>query len=141
LHYFSPKVLDQNQTDLVEEVLAAKMHKAMAVIMFKLEGQLIKKHPEYNMDDRILLEKVDFSKGCVEVEGKIYELRDKNFPTVNPKDPLKLSVEEQELMKTITCSVKNSKALHSHVRFIYAHGSTYKCVNSNLLYHGCVSNG
>lgn len=136
--YFMPKVLDQNKTDLVEEALAAKMHKAIAIIMFKLEGQLIKKHPEYNMDDRVLIEAVDYKTGKVEVEGKTYELRDKNFPTVDTKDPLKLSLEEQELIKTIAGSIKNSKTFHQQIKFIYSKGSTYKCVNSNLLFHGCV---
>ena len=136
--FFKPKVLDQNQTDMVDEELAAKMHKAIAIIMFKLEGQLIKKHPEYKMDDRALIAKVDYTNFTVEVEGKVYELRDKNFPTVNPKEPLKLSPEEEELVKTISCSIKNSTNLHNQIKFIYAHASTYKCVNSNLLFHGCV---
>ena len=136
--YFAPKVLDQNTTDLVDETLAAKMHKAIAIIMFKLEGQLIKKHPEYKMDDRVLLKKIDFKSGTIEVEGKVYELRDKNFPTVDPKDPIKLTTEEQELVKTISCSIKNSENFHNQVKFIYTNASTYKCVNSNLLFHGCV---
>ena len=136
--FFKPRILDENQTDMVDEELAARMHKAIAIIMFKLEGQLIKKHPEYNMNDRALIARVDYQAGTLEVEGKTYELRDKNFPTVDPKDPLKLTPEEGELIKTISCSIKNSDVFHNQIKYIYSHASTYKCVNSNLLYHGCI---
>lgn len=136
--FFAPHVLDKNEIDPIDETLAAKMHKAIAIIQFKLEGQLIKAHPEYNMDDRVLLEKVDFTNWSLTIGDKTYELRDRNFPTVDPKNPLKLTEEEEELMKTISCSFENSETLHQHIKFLYSHGSVYKCVNSNLLYHGCI---
>lgn len=136
--FFAPHILDENHIDPVDETLAAKMHKAIAIIQFKLEGQLIKKHPEYNLGDRVLIEKVDYTNGTLCIGEQKYELRDKNFPTVDPKDPLKLTEEEEELMTTIALSFENSEPLHQHIKFLYSHGSTYKCVNSNLLYHACI---
>lgn len=136
--FFQPKILDKNETDEIDAKLAAKMHKAIAIIQFKLEGQLIKRHPEYNLDDRVLIEQVNFEKGTLTIEEKTYELRDKNFPTVDPKNPLKLTNEEEELMNTIARSFENSSLLHKHIKFLYSHGSVYKCVNSNLLFHACI---
>lgn len=136
--FFAPKILDKNEIDQVDEALAAKMHKAISIIQFKLEGQLIKRHPEYNLDHRILLEQVDLKNGTLVLEGETHELRDKNFPTVDPKDPLMLTEEEDELMRVISHSFDNSELLHQHIKFLYSHGSTYKCVNSNLLYHACI---
>ncbi|XOQ47924.1 MAG: Fructose-1,6-bisphosphatase class 3 [Eubacteriales bacterium] len=135
---FIPHILDENQYDPVDIPLAAKMHKAMAIIQFKVEGQLIKKHPEYGMDDRILLNKIDFKKGTVKLDGKEYPLRDKLFPTVDPNNPLELTKAETELMKTIAASFCHSERLHKHIRFLYSHGSMYLRINGNLLYHGCI---
>lgn len=135
---FMPKILDENLYDAVDPGLAAKMHKAIAVIQFKVEGAMIKRHPEYEMDDRLLLTAVDYEKGTVEIEGKTYPMMDMNFPTINPKDPLELTVEEQELLKSIGASFRHSELLHKHIRFLYSHGGIYKCCNSNLLYHGCI---
>ena len=135
---FTPRILDENIYDAVDPGLAAKMHKAIAVIQFKLEGALIKRHPEYHMDDRILLEAIDFEKGTVTVEEKTYPMLDMHFPTVDPKNPLALTPGEKELMRTLTASFKHSSLLHKHVKFLYSHGGIYKCYNSNLLYHGCI---
>jgi fructose-1,6-bisphosphatase-3 len=135
---FQPHILDLNKYDPVDIPLAAKMHKAMAVIQFKLEGQLIRKHPEYHMDDRILLEKINYKTGTVDLEGKTYSLLDTFFPTVDPEHPLKLTREEEDLMKTITYSFLHSGRLQEHIRFLYSHGGMYRKVNSNLLYHGCI---
>ncbi len=135
---FIPHILDENQYDPVDIPLAAKMHKAMAIIQFKVEGQLIQKHPEYHMDDRILLDKIDFSKGTVRYDGKEYPLCDTLFPTVNPQDPLALTHAETELMKTIASSFRHSERLENHIRFLYSHGSMYLRINSTLLYHGCI---
>ena len=90
------------------------------------------------MDDRILLEAIDFEKGTVTVEGKAYPMLDMHFPTVDPKNPLALTPGEKELMRTLTASFKHSSLLHKHVKFLYSHGGIYKCYNSNLLYHGCI---
>ena len=135
---FIPHVLDENVYDPVDVPLASKMHKAMAVIEMKLENQLLLRHPEYGMADRILLPKVDFVNGTVEVEGKTYEMLDKFFPTVDPADPMALSPAEQELIDQLTATFRNSHVLSSHVRFLLSKGSMYKVVNNNLLYHGCV---
>lgn len=135
---FTPQILDENIYDAVDPGLAAKMHKAIAIIQFKVEGQIIKRHPEYEMSDRILLETVDFKRGVAFMEGGEYPMLDKSFPTVDPKDPLKLSKEEEELLHTLQLSFKHNELLHKHVRFLYSHGSMYKCYNSNLLYHGCI---
>lgn len=135
---FQPHLLDKNQFDPVDIPLAAKMHKAIAVIQFKVEGRLIQKHPEYGMDDRILLDKIDYRNGTVALNGKTYPLRDKSFPTINPDDPLELTREEMELMKTLAYSFRHSERLQKHIGYLYSHGSMYRCVNSNLLYHGCI---
>lgn len=135
---FSPQILDENIYDAVDPGLAAKMHKAIAVIQFKVEGQIIRRHPEYEMNDRILLETIDYKRGVVTLEGKEYPMLDMFFPTVDPADPLKLNKEEEELLHTLQLSFKHNELLHKHVRFLYSHGSMYKCYNSNLLYHGCI---
>ena len=135
---FVPHILDENVYDAVDPGLAAKMNKAIAVIQFKVEGAIIKRHPEYGMANRILLEAVDFEKGTVTVEGKEYPMLDRNFPTVDPANPLELTDGEKELLKTLKASFKHSGRLHKHVKFLYSHGAIYKCYNSNLLYHGCI---
>lgn len=135
---FLPHVLDENIYDPVDTALASKMHKAMAIIELKLECQILQRHPEYGMDSRILLPKVDFEAGTVELDGKKYEMLDRSFPTINPKDPMALSSEEQELMDRLTASFRHSSLLRKHVRFLLSRGGMYKVVNSNLLYHGCI---
>ena len=136
--YFYPKELDANMFDNVDTQLAAKMHKAIAVIQFKLEGQILKRHPEYHMEDRNVLEHIDYEKGTVELEGKTYKLRDNMFPTIDPKNPLELQEGEKELLITLVASFHHSEMLHRHVEFLYNKGSMYLCCNSNLLYHGCI---
>ncbi len=135
---FTPQILDENIYDAVDPGLAAKMHKAIAIIQFKVEGQNIRRHPEYEMSDRVLLEAIDFKRGVVSLDGKEYPMLDSSFPTVDPADPLKLNKEEEELLHTLQLSFKHNELLHKHVRFLYSHGSMYKCYNSNLLYHGCI---
>ncbi len=135
---FMPKILDENIYDAVDPGLAAKMHKAIAVIQFKVEGALIKRHPEYGMDGRVLLEAVDYEKWTVDIDGKTYPMLDKNFPTIDPKNPLELTRGEKELLRALSASFKHSELLHRHVKFLYSHGAIYKCCNSNLLYHGCI---
>ncbi len=118
--------------------LWAKMHKAISIIQFKLEGQIIKNHPEFMMDNHLLLDRVNYEEGTVLIEGKKYKLRDTNFPTINPDDPFRLTVEEQTLMESLRSSFLHSEKLQSHVRFLYSKGSMYLCYNNNLLYHGCI---
>lgn len=135
---FQPKILDENIYDVVNPGLAAKMHKALAIMQFKIEGQIIRRHPDYQMEERMLLNHIDFEKGTVTISGKEYPMLDMNFPTVDPKDPLRLTAEEEELLHTLALSFKHSELLHRHIKFLYTHGGMYKCYNSNLLYHGCI---
>lgn len=135
---FVPHVLDINKYDPVDLQLAAKMHKAITIIQLKLEGQLLERHPEYHMDDRILLKKIDYKKGTVLIEGKNYPLKDQLFETVDLSDPLRLTKQEEELMKIIAHSFDHSYVLHKHIKFLYSNGSMYKIINGNLLYHGCI---
>lgn len=135
---FRPHLLDENEYDSVNPELAAKMCKAISIIQLKLEGQLIKKHPEYGLEDRLLLDHVDYEKGEVEIGGKTYKLNDTYFPTINPKDPYELFPGEEELMRTLRLSFVHSQVLRRHVQFLYSHGAMYRSVNGNLLYHGCI---
>ncbi|MCR4798627.1 MAG: fructose-1,6-bisphosphatase [Lachnospiraceae bacterium] len=115
-----------------------KMHKAISVIQFKLEGQLIRRHPEFHMEDRLLLDKMDLSKGTVTIDGKEYPLLDSSFPTLDPASPYELSAEEAELMEKLKNGFLNCEKLQRHVRFLFRKGSLYKSYNNNLLFHGCV---
>ncbi len=116
----------------------ARMHKAIAIILFKLEGQIIKRHPEFNMEERLLLDKVDFNKGTVIVENKEYRLKDYDFPTVDRNDVYALSFKEQEVMEQLKNAFLHSEKLQRHINFLFSKGSIYKCYNDNLLFHSCV---
>ena len=135
---FSPKV----ESDIVysdkDLKLIAKMHKAISVIQFKLEGQIIKRRPHFGMEDRLLLDKINYEEGTININGKIYQLNDKKFPTVDPKNPYALSTEEEELIEKLKSSFLNSEKLQKHIRFLLTNGSMYLKFNSNLLYHGCI---
>ena len=135
---FKPHLLDENKYDSVNPDLAAKMCKAISIIQLKLEGQLIKKHPEYGLEDRLLLDKIDYKKAMVTIGGNNYKLSDNNFPTIDPEDPYKLTDEEAELMRTLRLSFIHSQLLIKHVQFLYSHGAMYRIINNNLLYHGCI---
>jgi len=135
---FMPKTFDANQYIHSDEKILAKIQKAISVIQFKLEGQLILKHAEYEMDGMLLLDKMNLSKGTVKIGNTEYELNDTNFPTLDAKDPYSLTSEEQEIISRLKDSFKNSETLKRHIEFLYSKGSLYKCYNSNLLYHGCV---
>lgn len=135
---FMPHLLDYNKYDSVETTLTAKMHKAITIIQCKLEGQLIRKHPEYDMSYRNLLPEVNFEAGTIDINGKSYKLKDSNFPTVNPENPLELTEQEDELMNILSASFRHSQKLNRHIKFLYSYGSMYKICNNNLLYHGCI---
>ncbi len=124
--------------DLLDLELDKKMHKAISVIQFKLEGQLIKKHPEFKMENRLLLDKINFQECTVTIDGTVYPLEDCHFPTIDPLDPYALSDDEALVMERIRTAFLNCQKLQTHVRFIFSHGSLYLCYNSNLLYHGCI---
>ena len=124
---------ETNDTDLI-----SKMHKAIAVIQFKLEGQIVQRNPDFYMDDRLLLDKIDYKNGEIQIKGKNYPLLDNKFPTIQPANPYQLSKEEEELMEKLANSFKNSRRLQSHVEFLFSSGSMYLTFNNNLLYHGCI---
>lgn len=135
---FVPKVFDYNKYIRSDEISIAKIHKAISIIQFKLEGQIIKDHPEYKMNERLLLDKIDYEKGTIQIGDRIYNLNDTNFPTVDYKNPYKLTEEEEEIINRLQESFKNSETLNKHISFLYSKASMYKCFNSNLLFHGCV---
>lgn len=118
--------------------MVKQMQKAIAVIQFKLEGQVIKRHPEFKMDDRLLLEHIDYEKGSIRIGKKVYQLNDKNFPTIDPKNPYELSDEEKQVMYRIRNSFLKSEKLQKHLKFLIDKGSMYLVFNSNLMYHGCI---
>ena len=126
---------DYNTKDLGMDM---KMHKAMAVIQFKLEGQIIKRRPEFMMENRLLLDKINFEKGTVMVEGREYKMRDMDFPTIDPANPYELTPEETEVMERLRQAFTRCDKLQKDVRFLFSKGGLYKVYNSNLLYHGCV---
>lgn len=121
-----------------EQELNIKMHKAVSILQFKVEGQIIKKRKSFNMEDRNLLEKIDYEKGTIQLDGKEYKLLDSNFPTVDPKDPYRLTEEEEEIMARLEMAFSNCEKLQSHMRFLLNKGDLYKVYNNNLLFHGCV---
>lgn len=128
----------EDEYDIRDAMLDEKMHKAIAMIQFKLEGQIIKRHPEFQMDARLLLDQINPEKGTVCIEGVEYRLKDNGFPTINWEDPYQLSEEEADVMDRLTIAFQNCERLQKHVRFLYTQGSLYKVYNGNLLYHGCV---
>ncbi|WP_055665572.1 fructose-1,6-bisphosphatase [Desnuesiella massiliensis] len=135
---FTPKFDCEKQYSIKEIQLISQMHKAISVIQFKLEGEIISRRSEFGMQHRLLLNKINYEEGTIELNGKIYRLNDKNFPTIDPKDPYKLIEEELELIEKLKSSFINSEKLQKHISFLFAKGSMYLKCNSNLLFHGCI---
>ena len=121
-----------------DKLLSARMHKAITIILFKLEGQKLIRRPEFGMSDRLLLDKIDYENKCITIGDVTYPLEDTDFPTVDPKDPYTLSAEENAVIDELTNSFQRSEKLQRHVRFLYSKGNIYKVYNGNLLLHGCV---
>lgn len=124
--------------DVKDLQLDMMMHKAIAIIQFKLEGQLILNHPEFEMDDRLLLDKINYETKTVRIGDREYAMNDVDFPTVDPKDPYRLSPEEEQVVDRLRHAFVHCEKLQRHVRFLFSKGSLYRVYNSNLLYHGCV---
>lgn len=118
--------------------MIAKMHKAITIMQFKLEGAIIENHKEFNMEDRKLLHRMDLENKTITIDGNVYSLNDTFFPTLDKQDPYKLSKEEKNVINRLSQSYKNSEKLQAHVKFLYNKGSLYKIYNSNLLFHGCI---
>lgn len=135
---FLPKLLEYEDSTNSDKAIISKIHKAIAIICFKLEGNLILKHPEYNMDDRLLLDKIDYEKGTINLNGVDYELNDKNFPTINTKNPYELTAEELQIISRLKTSFMQSQRLEKHIQLLYTKGGMYQIYNGNLLFHGCV---
>ncbi len=129
---------DAEQYTEKDKLLSARMYKAITVILFKLEGQKILRHPEYGMDDRLLLDKIDYENKTVTVDGVIYPMADCDFPTVDKNDPYGLTAEERQVIDQLTDSFRHSEKLQKHVRFLFSKGGLYKIYNGNLLFHGCI---
>lgn len=128
-----------NGEDLHEdEMELARMHKAAAILQFKLEGQLLARHPEYGMDERRILHRIDMKAGTVTIDGTAYPLRSCHFPTIDPNDPYALTPLEREVMDRMTLEFAHSEKLQRHVQFLYSAGGMYLRCNGNLLYHGCI---
>jgi fructose-1,6-bisphosphatase-3 len=137
---FLVKNIDNGTSYTAEELsLIAKMHKAITIIQLKLEGQIIMRRPEFDMNDRLLLDKIDIEKGFVGLSGRKYKLNDTNFPTLNSDLSYELTSKEQGVLEQLLFSFKNSRKLQEHIRFLYSNGSLYLCSNGNLLYHGCIA--
>ncbi|MDR2889519.1 MAG: fructose-1,6-bisphosphatase [Lachnospiraceae bacterium] len=126
---------DYNTKDLD---LDTKMHKAITILQFKLEGQLIRRCPEFAMNDRLLLDKIDYQQRTVTIDGRSFAMRDVDFPTVDPLNPYRLTPEEMAVMDRLCHAFVKCEKLQRHVRFLYSNGSLYKVCDSNLLYHGCM---
>ncbi len=139
---FMPKILGENEhetsIDKKNALLTAKINKAITIIQLKLEGQIIKNRPEFNMQDRLLLDKINTELKTVVIDGKTYDVCDCKLPTVNENDVYALTAEEKSVMKQLKLSFMHSKLLQKHVNFLYKNGGIYKICNSNLLYHGCI---
>ena len=135
---FKPKMSEDEVVKQKQIKMISQMHKAISIIQFKLEGQVIERNPEMGMEDRRLLHLIDYDKGTIMLRGKEYQLKDKNFPTIDPKNPYKLTEDEKELVDKLMHSFTHSEKLRKHIRFIYSKGSLYLVRNSNLLYHGSV---
>ena len=115
-----------------------RIHKAISIIQFKVEGQIIRRQKAFHLENRALLHRIDFEKGTIELDGKKYPLLDTAFPTVDPKAPYAFTQEEEEIMKRLEKAFLHCEKLQRHMRFLLNKGSLYKVYNDNLLYHGCV---
>lgn len=139
MHHFYPRTDEaRGPYHRSELIRTARMHKAIAIIMFKLECQVIDRNPDFELEGRDFLRRINYREGTVEVEGKCYPLRDDDFPTVNPEDPARLTRQEQEVMEALQRSFMESERLQRHVRFLFAKGGVYHIENGNLMFHGAV---
>ena len=133
---FKLKVPDRPDSE--EMQMNLRIHKAISIIQFKVEGQTIARQKSFHLENRALLHRIDYEKGTIVLDGKEYSLLDTNFPTIDPKDPYALSEEEEEIIERLEKAFVNCEKLQRHMRFLLAKGGLYKVYNDNLLYHGCV---
>lgn len=135
---FMPKIQGPSRIDTKTQRLIALMHKAIAILQFKEEGLLWKKHPEWHMESRMLFNDIDYEKGTITLDGTVYPMRSNSFPTINPDNPYTLTTEEEELMDKLQHSFRVSEKLHRHIRLILQHGCMFAIVNNNLLFHASI---
>ena len=135
---FRPKGSDAEGLNPKQTRLVAQMHKAITIMQFKLEYEIISRRPEFGMDDRNLLHLIDRERGVIVLDGKEYPLRDDDFQTVDPADPYKLTPDEERVINRLTNNFVNSAHLAKHMQLLYSHGALYLVRNSNLLFHGSV---
>lgn len=135
---FMPKSVEDPTITPSQVKLIARMHKAISIIQFKLEGEIIKRRPDFGMDDRLLLDKIDYEKGTVRIGDAEYALKDNNFPTVDRNDPYRLTKDEKLVVARLMHSFDTSTKLAKHMRCLYSKGALYLVRNNNLLYHGSV---
>ena len=135
---FQTKDFENNPRLTRSAQLMAKMHKAISIIQFKLEGQTLLRHPEYQMADRLFLDKIDYTRGVISVAGNEYPITDTYLPTIQHDNPYLLSQEEQELMQQLARSFRKSEKAQKHLRMLYQHGGLYLVRNNFLLYHAAI---
>lgn len=131
--YFVPK-----GEGMRSKALVAKMQKAAAIMQFKLEGQMIERNPQWELDHRRLLHRIDYENGTIEIDGETYELRDTRFPTIDPANPYQLTDEEQQCLDILKASFLSSQKLQEHMHYLVGHGSMYLTRGDCLIFHGCV---
>lgn len=131
-------VRGSNSFSKIEDELNRRMHKAITIIQFKLEGQLIQRRKSFGMEDRLLLDKINYKRGTIRIGKKNYKLLDRNFPTIDPADPYKLTEREQEVCDRLQAGFQQCTKLREHMDFLLNKGSMYLVYNNNLMYHGCV---
>ena len=132
------KIKGEPNYNRAEDELNMKMHKAISIIQFKLEGQLIARRRSFGMDNRRLLDKIDYEEGTITLDGVTYQLLDRNFPTIDPKNPYKLTEAERDVMIRLQAAFEQCEKLQQHMSLLLNKGSLYKVFNNNLLYHGCL---
>ena len=130
-----PKVDTSSEAKRRANLLIAKMHKAISIIQFKLEAATIMRRKEFDMASRLLLDKIDFEKNVIKIDGVDYKLTDSNFPTVDPANPYQLTEDEQIVVDKLHKSFKGSEKLKKHMKCLFANGCVYAVANGNLLYH------
>lgn len=135
---FIPKGTKPEHFDDANVRLMTVIHKAIAVISFKLEGQLVLRNPAFDMSHRLLLDKIDYKKGTIFIDGQYYPLRDYYFPTINPDNPYELTKEEEDVINKLASSFLNSSKLQDDVSFLFAKGGVYLVCNNTLMLHGCI---
>ena len=135
---FYPVVGDEENTSEKDLSLLSVMLKAITMLQFKLEGQVIDRHPNYEMEDRLLLDKIDLATQTITINDVVYQLAEADFPTLDKNNPYGLSDEEVSVMENLKSAFLHSEKLQKHAKFLLNQGSVYKCHNGNLLYHGCI---